>query len=434
MKSKESVIGLPELKDKFLNCEPCRLGKTKRKSFKPIGRTRSQRPLEHLHMDLCGPFPTQSHEGHKYFMTIIDDFSRKVTVYPIKTKDEAFDCFIRFQKRAERFLNNKILNVRTDNGLEFINLKFNSLFEEQGIFSERTNTYTPEQNGIAERFNYTAVDAIRTLLKDSGMPDKFWSEALLCFTYTWNRVCHGSQHKTPFELYGGRKPSIKHLKSFGTPAYVGTPKQLRRKLHMRAKRGTMMGYAMKTRGYRIWIPEDRKIVETINVTFDETKQPKIETQRLFTFINPYTEESEEETDCDGEAVEKAEKITPVSSESDSDGEVVRKTEKITPEISETDSSGETDDKTERIVPENSDTPKLREVVWIREAKPRQDKSRVDVYYRIEGEKARLRSYNDAVEYCRAHNIKYKRKFFNFSGKNEYSGIVKSGEECLNTSI
>ncbi|GFW71333.1 retrovirus-related Pol polyprotein from transposon TNT 1-94 [Trichonephila clavipes] len=74
---------------------------------KKTGAVRSKRPLELLHMDLCGPMPTESQGGNKYFLSIIDDYSRKVTVFPIRNKSDVFHTFIRFQKRAERFLSKR---------------------------------------------------------------------------------------------------------------------------------------------------------------------------------------------------------------------------------------------------------------------------------------------------------------------------------------
>ncbi|GFW93481.1 retrovirus-related Pol polyprotein from transposon TNT 1-94 [Trichonephila clavipes] len=115
-------------------------------------------------------------------------------------------------------------------------------------------------------------DGIKTLLESSEVPLKFWGEALLCFTYAWNRICHKDSNKTPFEKYSGRKPSVLHLKPFGCLAYAGVPKQIRKKFDMRAKMGIMMGYAQRTKGYRIWLLDENKLVETINVRFDENKR------------------------------------------------------------------------------------------------------------------------------------------------------------------
>ncbi|GFW96554.1 retrovirus-related Pol polyprotein from transposon RE1 [Trichonephila clavipes] len=114
-------------------------------------------------------------------------------------------------------------------------------------------------------------DGIKTLLKSSEVPHKFWGEALLCFTYAWNRICHKVGNKTPFEKYSGRKPSVLHLKPFGCLAYAGVPKQIRKKFDMRAKMGIMMGYAQRTKGYRIWLIDENKLVETIN----KGKQPRL---------------------------------------------------------------------------------------------------------------------------------------------------------------
>ncbi|GFY22341.1 retrovirus-related Pol polyprotein from transposon TNT 1-94 [Trichonephila clavipes] len=223
-------------------------------------------------MDLCGPMPTESQGDNKYFLSIIDDYSRKVTVFPIRNKSDVFHTFIRFQKRAERFLSKKVIAVRTDGGLKFCNKDMDNFLTELGIKHEVTNSYTPEMNGVAERFNLTALDGIKTLLKSSEVPHKFWGEALLCFTYAWNRICHKDSNKTPFEKYSGRKPSVLHLKPFGCLAYAGVPKQIRKKFDMRAKMGIMMGYAQRTKGYRIWLIDENKLVETINARFDENKR------------------------------------------------------------------------------------------------------------------------------------------------------------------
>ncbi|GFV26440.1 retrovirus-related Pol polyprotein from transposon TNT 1-94 [Trichonephila clavipes] len=291
----DSVKGLPRLTDNGkTHCIPCKLAKSKRVSFKKTGAVGSKRPLELLHMDLCGPMPTESQGGNKYFLSIIDDYSRKVTVFPIRNKSDAFHTFIRFQKRAERFLSKKVIAVRTDGGLEFCNKNMDNFLTELGIKHEVTNSYTPEMNGVAERFNLTALDGIKTLLKSSEVPHKLWGEALLCFTYAWNRICHKDSNKTPFEKYSGRKPSILHLKPFGCLAYAGVPKQIRKKFDMRAKIGIMMGYAQRTKGYRIWLIDENKLVETINDDSDRVKDSL--TSRLVSKTSTETPSTSEKPD------------------------------------------------------------------------------------------------------------------------------------------
>ncbi|GFS68757.1 retrovirus-related Pol polyprotein from transposon TNT 1-94 [Trichonephila clavipes] len=184
------------------------------------------------------------------------DYSRKVTVFPLKNKSDVFQTFVKFQRRAERFLNKKVISVRTNRGLEFCSGEFRVFLEDLGIDHEKT--YSPEMNGVAERYSLTALDGIKTLSNENGISQKFWAEALICFSYTWNRICHKGCKKTPFELHGGKRPSVSHLKRFGCLAFVVVPKQLRRKLDIRAKLGIMLGYTLSTKGYRIWLIEENK--------------------------------------------------------------------------------------------------------------------------------------------------------------------------------
>ncbi|GFU45433.1 retrovirus-related Pol polyprotein from transposon TNT 1-94 [Trichonephila clavipes] len=85
-------------------------------------------------------------------------------------------------------------------------------------------------------------------------------------------AAHGDPNgKNDYQKKGGRKPSVLHLKPFGCLAYAGVPKQIRKKFDMRAKMGIMMGYAQRTKGYRIWLIDENKLVETINDDSDRVK-------------------------------------------------------------------------------------------------------------------------------------------------------------------
>ncbi|GFV96059.1 retrovirus-related Pol polyprotein from transposon TNT 1-94 [Trichonephila clavipes] len=394
----DSVKGLPRLTDNGkTRCIPCKLAKSKRVSFKKMGAVRSKRPLELLHMDLCGPMPTESQGGNKYFLSIIDDYSRKVTVFPIRNKSDVFHTFIRFQKRAERFLSKKVIAVRTDGGLEFCNKDMDNFLTELGIKHEVTNSYTPEMNGVAERFNLTALDGIKTLLKSSEVPHKFWGEALLCFTYAWNRICHKDSNKTPFEKYSGRKPSVLHLKPFGCLAYAGVPKQIRKKFDMRAKMGIMMGYAQRTKGYRIWLIDENKLVETINVRFDENKRGINFRQKVNSNLGYNLNLPDYYDEDDFDRVKDS--LT---------SRLVSKTSTETPSTSE--KPGVSSDN-HNLIP-------CTEVKWIRNIGRKVTGS--NVYYSIEGEATRLKSFNEIERYCKRHNIEYDPSLFNFRKDNTES--------------
>ena len=69
-------------------CEGCAEGKMSRQPFKPVGVIKSTRKLKLVHSDICGPMPTESLNGKRYFVTFIDDYSRCVKVYFMKHKSD----------------------------------------------------------------------------------------------------------------------------------------------------------------------------------------------------------------------------------------------------------------------------------------------------------------------------------------------------------
>ena len=77
-------------------CEPCLSGKMNAKPF-PSSTTCSSKPLELIHTDLHGPFKTRTVSGYRYWITFIDDYSRFRAVIFLKTKDEAFDAFLKYK-------------------------------------------------------------------------------------------------------------------------------------------------------------------------------------------------------------------------------------------------------------------------------------------------------------------------------------------------
>ena len=76
----------------FAICEHCLYGKQTQSPHKR-GSTPKSEPLVLVHSDVCGPMPTLSMGGASYFVTFIDDFSRKVWAYPLRRKDEVLSVF-----------------------------------------------------------------------------------------------------------------------------------------------------------------------------------------------------------------------------------------------------------------------------------------------------------------------------------------------------
>ena len=98
---REIVTGLPQFNtDRQEVCRGCTLGKYTKASF-PSSEHRASGILELIHSDVCGPMSTLSLSGHEYYVTFIDDYSRKTWIYFLKTKNEVFSRFQEFKALVE---------------------------------------------------------------------------------------------------------------------------------------------------------------------------------------------------------------------------------------------------------------------------------------------------------------------------------------------
>ena len=182
-------------------CEECVLGKSSRTRFKTAVHN-TKGTLDYIHSDLWGPAQIESLGGACYFLSMIDDFSRMVWVYPIRSKDQAFDRFKAWKTLIETQTNRKVRKVRIDNGLEFCNKQFDDLCEKSGIQRHKTVRHTPQQNGLAERMNRTLMERVRCMLFHSRLPKTLWAEALCTACYLINRCPSTAiELKTPYEVW-----------------------------------------------------------------------------------------------------------------------------------------------------------------------------------------------------------------------------------------
>jgi hypothetical protein len=137
---------LPSLKSLKLDfCKHCIYGKQNRQKFK-TGKHTSEGILDYIHSDVWGPSPTISYGGSSYFVTFIDDFSRKVWIHMLKTKVDVFTVFKQFRALVEKSTGRSIKCLRTDNGGEFTSMEFENYCKEFGIDRHKTTAYTPQQN------------------------------------------------------------------------------------------------------------------------------------------------------------------------------------------------------------------------------------------------------------------------------------------------
>ena len=253
----------------------------KAKHQRQITRTpveRTSRPFQLLHSDLCGPIQPESASGFRYFIVYIDDFSRSVWVYFLRTKT-AVEVVSVFQELLasldKKYPKWPITRFRCDNGRgEYDNSLFRGILRVSGISFEPSPPYTQHKNGVSERMIRTLVTKARAMLLDSRLPDKFWAEAINTAAYLHGRspsrpLCN----KTPYEVLQNKKPEISHLRRFGCAAYKLIPEEQRvGKFVERAQECAFLGYVHDTsKIWRLWEPQGRRVIQASDVRFDKSR-------------------------------------------------------------------------------------------------------------------------------------------------------------------
>jgi transposase InsO family protein len=285
-------------------CQGCPLGKQHRVSF-PKERQQGGMVdlLDLVHGDVVGPINPESIGGKKYILAITDDKSRMSWVYLMRRKEETFSHFVEWVKLVERQSGKKVKSFRSDNGGEFTSGEFKSFFGDYGIEHQFTIPDSPQQNGVAERYNRTLIEMARTMIHSAGLAMKFWGEAVMAANYTRNR-CPTSTvegNVTPYEIWHGRRPNIRHLRTFGCRVDIHIPAHQRSKMQPKSKKGIFMGYAPAQKAYRVWDFNKRDVVSSRDVIFREEGLLKLilgETMQEEEPIPLPQEESEEELEVE----------------------------------------------------------------------------------------------------------------------------------------
>lgn len=263
--------GLPDkLEKNIMKCANCIQSKMANVPF-DNKRTESREILELIHTDLNGPHRTTGYGGEKYFLTFIDDFSKCSRIYCIKSKDETASCFIEFVNLVENQLNKRIKKFQCDNGREYLNSKIFDFIKVKGIELLPCPPYVHELNGVAERFNRSAMDIGRCLAREAKINNRYWPEIMKTVSYLKNRtIANTSENKTPYEIFFGIKPNVKHLKIYGSKVFVRTPEVLRKgKWDDKAKLGVLVGYTNNS--YRVLINNRVINARHVKVIEDDTE-------------------------------------------------------------------------------------------------------------------------------------------------------------------
>ncbi|KXJ70180.1 hypothetical protein RP20_CCG024584 [Aedes albopictus] len=261
------------------DCECCMEGKMTRLPFPKQTGAQSTRMLELIHTDVCGPMNTVTPGGARYFMTIIDDFTRFCVVYFLEKKSEVPDKIEEFVQMAETRFGKRPAVIRADNGGEYRSRRLGSFYRQKGITAQFTAAYSPQQNGIAERKNRSLVEMARIEHEHYTMDYKYWAEAVNTANYVQNMLPTRATEKIPYEAWYTRKPDLKHMHIFGCSAFVHIPDQKRTKLEPKGMKLTFVGYSDSQKAYRLVDLATNKIYHSRDVRFLNESKPLMKNSR-----------------------------------------------------------------------------------------------------------------------------------------------------------
>jgi transposase InsO family protein len=269
---KQMVRGLPQLKAPSKICIDCMVGKQHRDAIPNRSLWRASQRLQLIHVDICGPIKPVSNSKKRYFISFIDDYSRKVWIYFLAEKSEAFTIFKNYKNLVEKKTGAFIRCLRTNRGGEFTFHEFNVFCKANGTSRQLTAAYTPQQNGVAEHKNMTIMNMVRSMLSENQVSNNLWPEAVNWTAHVLNRSpTLAVKDMTPKEAWSGVKPNVDYFRVFGCIGHVHVSDSKKTKLDDKSFQCVLLGMSEESKAYRLYDPASKKIVVSRDVVFEENE-------------------------------------------------------------------------------------------------------------------------------------------------------------------
>ncbi|CAI7781663.1 unnamed protein product [Closterium sp. NIES-54] len=228
-----------------------------------------------LHMDVWGPARVRGQGHERYFLLVVDDYSRYTTVFPLRSKGDVTEVLIdwilvaRLQLR-ERFGSDfPVLRLHSDRGGEFSSARLGAFCRAQGIRQTFTLSASPQKNGIAERRIGMVMDVARTSMIHAAAPHFLWPFAVQYAAHQLNLQPWVSLPETsPTLRWMGKVGDASAFRVWGSRAFVRDLSA--DKLSPRAVPCFFLGFPPDARGWQFYHPTSRRVLSSQDVTFDES--------------------------------------------------------------------------------------------------------------------------------------------------------------------
>lgn len=288
--------GLPDkIENTEMKCANCIQSKMSNEPFEN-NRKKTKETLELIHTDLNGPHSTTGYCGEKYFLTFVDDFSKCARIYCIKHKSETASCLKEYVNYVENQFSKKVKQIQCDNGKEYMNREILNFVKYKGIQLTTCPPYVHELNGVAERYNRSAMDIGRCLMREANIHRRYWPEVMNTVAYLKNRtIANTAVNKSPYEIFFGIKPNVENLKIYGSRVFVRVPEVRRQsKWDNKSELGVLVGY--NTNGYRVLVNNRVINARHVQVVEEKTKLICLEKNKQDDNENEINENEEDDED------------------------------------------------------------------------------------------------------------------------------------------
>ncbi|CAI5970358.1 unnamed protein product [Closterium sp. NIES-64] len=247
----------------------------------------TEAPLQTLHMDVWGPARVRGQGHERYFLLVVDDYSRYTAVFPLRSKGDVTAVLIdwiraaRLQLRQSFGSDFPVLRLHSDRGGEFSSGLLRAYCRARGIRQTFTLPDSPQQNGIAERRIGMVMDVARTSMMHAAAPHFLWPFAIRYAAHQINLHPRVSRPKTsPALLWTGKVGDASAFRVWGSRAFVRDLSV--DKLSPRAAPCVFLGFPPDAPGWQFYHPTSRRVLSSQDVTFDES----VPYYRLFPYRTP----------------------------------------------------------------------------------------------------------------------------------------------------
>ncbi|CAI7761718.1 unnamed protein product [Closterium sp. NIES-53] len=231
----------------------------------------TEAPLQTLHMDVWGPARVRGQGHERYFLLVVDDYSRYTTVFPLRSKGDVTEVLIDWIRGARRQLSESfgsdlpVLRLHSDRGGEFSSDLLRTFCRAEGIRQTFTLSASPQQNGIAERRIGIVMDVDRTSMIHAA-PHFQWPFAVQYAAHQINLQPRVSlPETTPTLRWTGKVGDASAFRVWGSRAFVRDTSA--DKLSSRA---IPCVFPHDAPGWQFYHPTSRRVLSSQDVTFDKS--------------------------------------------------------------------------------------------------------------------------------------------------------------------